>query len=42
MYNRFDGVVVRDPITTITVIIGKMMNFIRTMIVIIHIIKIST
>lgn len=42
MYNRFNGVVIGDPITTITVIIGKIMNFIRTMIVIIHIIKIST
>lgn len=42
MYNRFNGVVIGDPITTIRVIIGKIMNFIRTMIVIIHIIKIST
>ena len=35
-------VVIGNPITTITVLIGKMMNFIRTMIVIIHVIKIST
>jgi hypothetical protein len=35
-------VVVGDAITIITVIIGKMMNFIRTLIVIIHIIKILT